>query len=126
MKYCHSFLFSIFLLMASTVAPAQSRSQVESLSKSIEADLVESILPFWSKYTVDPDGGFYGTVMDDGRAVASDKGAILNARILWTCSRALVQVTNSGSNSESQCLPVVDGKVEVFMPAESFVSVFAE
>ena len=41
-------------------------------------------------------------------------------------THALVQVTNAGSNAESQCLPVVDGKVEVFMPAESFVSVFAE
>ena len=39
---------------------------------------------------------------------------------------AVVQVTNSGSNAESQCLPVVDGKVEVFMPAESFVSVFVK
>ena len=41
-------------------------------------------------------------------------------------TRALVQVTNAGSNAESQCLPVIDGKVEVSMPAESFVSVFAE
>ena len=41
-----------------------------------------------------------------------------------TC--AVVQITNSGSNSDSLCLPVVDGKVEVDMPAESFVSVFVK
>lgn len=76
------------LLLTPIASSAQSRSQLEDLSKSIEADLVESILPFWTEYAVDPDGGFYGTVMNDGRAVESDKGAILNARILWTFSRA--------------------------------------
>ena len=39
---------------------------------------------------------------------------------------AVVQITNSGSNSDSMCLPVVNGKVEVNMPAESFVSVFVK
>ena len=41
-------------------------------------------------------------------------------------TRALVQVTNSESNAESQCLPVVNGMVEVFLPAESFVSIFTK
>ena len=66
------------LLLTPIASSAQSRSQLEDLSKSIEADLVESILPFWTEYAVDPDGGFYGTVMNDGRAVESDKGAILS------------------------------------------------
>ncbi len=145
---------AVHLLLIPALALSQPQSQVEELSGSIEKDLVEGILPFWMNHTEDPDGGFYGTVMNDGRAVPTEKGAILNARILWTFSRAyrqyglpvykemadqavisglptsstraLVQVTNAGSNAESQCLPVVDGKVEVFMPAESFVSIFAE
>ena len=41
-------------------------------------------------------------------------------------SFAVVQVTNAGSNSESQMVPVTGGKVVIDMPAESFVSVFAE
>jgi len=79
---------AVHLLLVPALALSQPRSQVEELSGSIEKDLVEGILPFWMKYTVDPDGGFYGTVMNDGRAVPSDKGAILNANILWTLSRA--------------------------------------
>lgn len=88
MKRIHLLLVSLLALLASTAAIAQSRGQIEDLSTSIEEDLVENILPFWEKYTIDPDGGFYGTVMNDGRAVSSDKGSILNARILWTYSRA--------------------------------------
>ena len=55
----------------------------------MEADLTGGILPFWLEHTVDPAGGFYGTVRNDGSAVPdADKGAVLNARILWTFSRA--------------------------------------
>ncbi len=78
----------ILALLAPAVLPAQTRSQIENLSQSIEENLTGNILPFWMDYSVDPAGGFYGTVMNDGSAVESDKGAILNARILWTFSRA--------------------------------------
>lgn len=88
MKRNHLILISLLLILASTAAFSQSRSQIEELSDSIEKDLVEGILPFWTNYTVDPDGGFYGTVMNGGDAIQSDKGSILNARILWTFSRA--------------------------------------
>ena len=88
MKRYRLLFFLLLLLVPVLPALSQSRSQVEDLSGSIEKDLVDGILPFWMKYTVDPDGGFYGTVMKDGKAVPADKGAILNARILWTFSRA--------------------------------------
>ena len=81
----------ISLLLVPALAHSQTRSQVEELSGSIEKDLIEGILPFWINHTVDPDGGFYGTVLNDGRAVPTEKGAILNARILWTFSRAYCQ-----------------------------------
>ena len=68
---------------------AQPAERTGALARAVEADLTENILPFWMERTVDPDGGFYGTVLNDGSAVpGSDKGAILNARILWTFSRA--------------------------------------
>ena len=84
--------FLLFIAAAFILVPkaglCQTRAQIEDLSASIENNLKENILPFWMDYTVDPDGGFYGTVMNDGTARATDKGAILNARILWTFSRA--------------------------------------
>ncbi|MBO6064670.1 MAG: hypothetical protein J6P62_11930, partial [Bacteroidales bacterium] len=55
---------------------------------------------------------------------ASCKAVITGLPASSTC--AVVQVTNSGAKSDSQLLPVKDGSVEVFMPAESFVSVFTK
>lgn len=81
------FLLALPLLAATPDAPPADRA--DALARSVEADLTENILPFWMERTVDPDGGFYGTVLNDGTALSgSDKGAILNARILWTFSRA--------------------------------------
>ena len=52
--------------------------------------LVKNILPFWQTRMVDREnGGFYGRI--DGQEVLhadAEKGAILNARILWTFSAA--------------------------------------
>lgn len=51
--------------------------------------LVEHILPFWMERMPDPRGGFYGRI--DGHGVVhpeAEKGAILNARILWTFASA--------------------------------------
>lgn len=78
-------------------ASAQSQQEIDRLQQETEADLTESLLPFWINHTVDPDGGFYGTVMNDGAPLQpssarfkkqTDKGGILNARILWTFSTA--------------------------------------
>lgn len=88
MKRFSPVILSLALLLAPTLLLSQSRSQIEALSKSIENNLTENILPFWMDYTVDPDGGFYGTVMNDGTPRPTDKGAIMNARIIWTFSRA--------------------------------------
>ena len=88
MKRYRLLLFISTLLLLPSLAHSQSRSQIEELSLSIEKDLIEGILPFWMNHAVDPDGGFYGTVTNDGRGIPTDKGAILNARTLWTFSRA--------------------------------------
>lgn len=76
-------------LLATTPAFAQTKSEIAALRTAVETNLTENILPFWSQNTPDPDGGFYGTVIDKGQPVAdADKGAILHARILWTYARA--------------------------------------
>ena len=53
-----------------------------------EKMLKRQILPFWLGLK-DPRGGFYGGTDGQGRIIPdSDRGAVLNARILWTFSAA--------------------------------------
>lgn len=57
--------------------------------KSILAELEGDILPFWMRRMTDPKGGFLGRMNGDGYIVpGSEKGAILNSRILWTFASA--------------------------------------
>jgi len=63
---------------------------VQDLRQSVEAELKSGILPFWIEYTIDEEfGGFRGHISHDltidPRAA---KAVILNARILWTFSKA--------------------------------------
>ncbi|MCR4825226.1 MAG: AGE family epimerase/isomerase [Bacteroidales bacterium] len=79
----------LLALCATPAAHAQTPAQVSALATEIETDLTGNILPFWTTHAVDPDGGFYGTLSFEGQPEPdADKGAILNARILWTFSRA--------------------------------------
>ncbi|MDE7396243.1 MAG: AGE family epimerase/isomerase, partial [Muribaculum sp.] len=61
----------------------------EQLKQDVLLELEGNILPYWSKNMIDPRGGFYGR-RDGQDNLISDapKGAILNARILWTFSAA--------------------------------------
>jgi mannobiose 2-epimerase len=63
---------------------------VQDLRQKVEAELLSNILPFWLKYSIDDQyGGFRGQIAND---LTFDphaaKGLILNARILWTFSKA--------------------------------------
>ena len=63
---------------------------MQDLRRKVEAELVNGILPFWLNHTIDEQyGGFRGQIAND---LTSDpqapKGLILNARILWTFSKA--------------------------------------
>jgi mannobiose 2-epimerase len=51
---------------------------------------LHNILNFWMDHMPDPEnGGFYGKLNNANKAdVTADKGAVLNARILWTFSAA--------------------------------------
>ena len=52
--------------------------------------LEDNILRFWMDRMVDCErGGFYGRIDGEGHLVAeAEKGAVLNARILWAFSAA--------------------------------------
>lgn len=60
------------------------------LKQRVEKELRSNILPFWLKYAVDEEfGGFRGQITNDLVIdPEADKGLILNARILWTFSKA--------------------------------------
>ncbi len=63
---------------------------IQTLRKEMQDVLENNILHFWQTKMVDREnGGFYGRI--DGQEVLhpeAEKGAILNARILWTFSAA--------------------------------------
>ena len=65
-------------------------TKTETLKQEVREVLEDNILSFWFNNMQDQEhGGFYGRI--DGHGVLhaeADKGAILNARILWTFSAA--------------------------------------
>jgi len=65
------------------------KSLIENFKKDVRLNLEANILPYWLDRMADPRGGFYGR--RDGYDNLHDdapKGAVLNARILWTFSAA--------------------------------------
>ncbi|MEO8403198.1 MAG: AGE family epimerase/isomerase [Chitinophagaceae bacterium] len=58
---------------------------------------LQSILTYWSKYTLDLEhGGFYGSVSNSNRPdKTAPKGIVLNSRILWSFSAAFSVSNNS-------------------------------
>jgi mannobiose 2-epimerase len=62
----------------------------EQFAASVGRELLEDILPFWRRHTVDQrQGGFIGWMSNDLRVQDNaPKGLILNARLLWTFSAA--------------------------------------
>ena len=68
----------------------QGSSGVLNLRQRVESELRSNILPFWLKHAVDEQyGGFRGQIANDLTIdPRAPKGLILNARILWTFSKA--------------------------------------
>ena len=63
--------------------------KLTSLRAEVRKELECDILPFWIRRMQDPAGGFHGRMEGKGKLVPdAPKGAILNARILWTFSSA--------------------------------------
>lgn len=67
-----------------------SPEKIAEFRRRIEDEWRNDIAPFWLKYAPDEKhGGFRGWMSNDLRVdERADKGIILNARILWTFSRA--------------------------------------
>ncbi len=79
-------------LMRADTAPRPDphAAELAALSSATESELKGDILPFWMKYTRNPEnGGYYGLIKAD-MTVRRDmyRGALLTSRILWTFSAA--------------------------------------
>jgi mannobiose 2-epimerase len=63
---------------------------MNDLRQKTETELTSNILPFWLNHTIDEEfGGFRGQISNDLTFDPhAPKGLILNARILWTFSKA--------------------------------------
>jgi cellobiose epimerase len=69
---------------------AEQKQKLVSLKKEIKENLTTNLLPYWSAKMIDTiNGGFYGRVDAKEQVYPdSEKGGILNARLLWTFSSA--------------------------------------
>jgi mannobiose 2-epimerase len=67
-----------------------ARPNLSALRAELEHELRHGILPYWMHRAVDQErGGFVGAITEDDRPEPdAPKGAILNARILWTFAAA--------------------------------------
>ena len=66
------------------------------IKHEILSELTKNILPFWiEKMTDEKNGGFFGRINGENKLIAdAPKGSVLNARILWTCSSAALNLNN--------------------------------
>jgi len=66
------------------------QEELQFLKKELEKELKDNILSWWMKFTPDQKlGGFHGHIDQKNKVVeGAGKGAVLNARILWTFSAA--------------------------------------
>ena len=64
--------------------------ELKILRTELETELKDNILSWWMKFAPDDkEGGFYGHIDHENKVVeGAGKGAVLNARILWTFSAA--------------------------------------
>jgi mannobiose 2-epimerase len=69
--------------------------KLKQLKSELSAEL-EAILKYWSKHTLDNEnGGFVGQIDFNEHIIAhTEKGSVLNARILWTFSSAYKHTKN--------------------------------
>lgn len=68
---------------------SDAREIVTRLATELRTELVANILPYWMRNARDPDGGFFGRILQDGTVIRdADRGVVLNGRIIWTFAEA--------------------------------------
>jgi len=77
--------------------------QLKQLKTELSAEL-DSILKYWSKHTLDSEnGGFIGQIDYNDHIIANtEKGSVLNARILWSFSAGYKATQNENHKKMAQ------------------------
>jgi len=72
------------------------KAELKKLKTEVMEVLLQNILPFWTEKMIDEEnGGFYGRIDGNDQIIpGTDKGGILNARILWSFSSVYLQEKN--------------------------------
>ncbi len=85
-----------------------SGHRVATLRQEAEEVLTQNILPFWlNQMTDEENGGFYGQMTGHYQLIKeADKGAILNARILWSLSAAYRVLSQKAQDSQDSQPPL--------------------
>lgn len=61
-------------------------------------ELLESVVPFWDKYSINTaNGGYYTCLLEDGSCFDTDKFIWLQARSVWTYAMLYEEVANKDS-----------------------------
>ena len=98
----------------------ESRHLIATLKQEVQDVLTENILPFWLHQMQDEEhGGFYGQMTGRYELVKeAEKGAILNARILWSFSaaaRVAQKASPSGGRWEGALLEAATRSKDYFI-----------
>lgn len=90
--YLFVLIFAMLSCARKEEIPSEDKTQLIQLRNEIVGDLKGNLLPFWGKYSVDPNDsnqGFYGQIANDGTGIENaPKHNVLFARYLWTYSTA--------------------------------------
>lgn len=71
-------------------------NKISDLAAQYRSELLDNVIPFWERYSVDKEYGGYFTCLDrDGRVFDTDKFIWLQCRQVWTFSRFYNEVSQN-------------------------------
>lgn len=77
--------------------PSQMPNTAPVVNISAESQVTEQVLPFWTNFVINPNGGLYGRVSVSGEADPSaEQGVLLYSRALWSFSAAAASFADKG------------------------------
>ena len=86
--------------MGTTQKTSAELFAAQALAKQVKQELTQNVLPYWTERMQNPEGGFHGRINGaDKLDPEAPKGAIMNARLLWTFASAY-RILGEGSYLE--------------------------
>lgn len=57
---------------------------IDQYALQYKSALLDNVIPFWMKHSIDPEGGYFTCLLQDGKVYDTDKFIWLQARQVWT------------------------------------------